>query len=310
MLSTVARVLRSSLYGTDYTLSWPFEDGTFQGWRIMNGDQVPGAEEDEAQPAAQQGRLYLPAVFGPPPWATYHLPAPTRSWRFEAVIGWEPTWGEESRIQGAGLGYHYVDHHQWSFYSGRAPGSLNLKWVDDKSPDFLGLPLTVYGQALWDSRQGGPVDAGEARLRINYNLPSNPGVVTFDFEPLSFTAGHLTHRHTAGRIATDPKTGKVLAVDQISLGGPRAWGSHSFAQVAFSSFNELAARPATRLPATRSSSAAEPEPPSCPGRPLREARPAKAPGRTVFKEGLAQRLLGPFRQSENGRRPACTETNR
>lgn len=219
----------------DYTLTWDFDDGTYQGWTVHNNGMGVGIRNPSYFTPSSSDYLALPGDGGLPdsPYATFTLPEATNSWELSALVAWDAS----NRLSQFGLGYAYAgDSGNYMWYEGRASGSTDVVWGDIYSFDWMGGDgRTVYQDALVDGATGNPINAGEAIMTISYNVPGNRHHITFTFQPISYDASGAIHpMMTSGYCAYDGDDPR--AIESIRLGGDYSWAEGFVDNVEFISY--------------------------------------------------------------------------
>lgn len=240
----VLLVLAGTAIGTPaYQLSWDFEGNTNlpAGWSAPNGYEVRNTDAFlGGTPLASGNALYLHDVgaagSGDEQYATFDLPAATNSWIFKSDVHWSAN----NLMSSSGLGWSYVNApggNAWM--EGGSGGGRDLYWGDPWSVDWPGgQGKKIFSPAFRDLNNVIKYP-GDGRITVKYNLPENPGKVTFVWETLSYTVkpgGDVPL--WAGNV---PNTGGVAwDVFRIQLGGSYMWSQSYFDNVMFESIPEPA----------------------------------------------------------------------
>lgn len=223
-----------------YSLSWDFNDMTTQGWIVYNdpGGLVGVSDPTNFTPSSY-AYLYVPgnSASGSEAYATYSLLNATHSWQLTALVAWNAA----NRLHRSGIGYAYTDAPMdFKWYEGKDPDSINIKWGDDRTPEWTGgQGPTAYEYALWDDVGNQPVDAGEAILTIKYNTPDHPGVILLEFDGISYDDSRKVAQTTQGTCPIDPATSAPRTVSTLRLGGNRAWAQAYFDNISFTSYPQV-----------------------------------------------------------------------
>lgn len=214
-----------------YSLAWDFDDSTFQGWTVHNTAPGVGVRNPAYFTPTSSDYLALPGDGGMPdsPYATFDLPIETNSWEFSALVAWDAS----NRLSDAGLGYAYSSYPtDWAYYYGGGSGSLDIVWDDEFAPEWFG-PRLMFDNALVDGSTSNPVNAGEAVMTIKYNVPSNPGQITFEFTPVTYDDSAVDGPKLVGTCPT--WSGDIDPITVVRLSSADSWSEVFFDNVTFTS---------------------------------------------------------------------------